>query len=120
MKVVKEGYHRLFEGDQDTTRIVSGMLIDLEKNGMVNYFIKLIKNRTRSVDVYGWFDEENIAVILPNTQYKGAKRFVHDFCINFIRFRGNTLWLEMLTIILLPGFTTSIGVLVQPSAFFLS
>lgn len=34
MKVIKKGYHRLFEGDQETARIVSEMLNDLEKNGM--------------------------------------------------------------------------------------
>ncbi len=34
MIVLKEGGRRLFEGDPDTTKIVSEMLNDLEKNGM--------------------------------------------------------------------------------------
>ena len=34
MKVLKEGGHRLFEDDPETTRIVSEMLSDLETNGM--------------------------------------------------------------------------------------
>lgn len=34
MKLVKPGEHRLFETDPETTRIVSEMLLDLEKNGM--------------------------------------------------------------------------------------
>ena len=34
MKVFKEGGHRLFETDPDTAKIVSEMLLDLEKNGM--------------------------------------------------------------------------------------
>jgi sulfopropanediol 3-dehydrogenase len=34
MKVIKSGGHRLFEEDPETTRIVSQMLKDLEKNGM--------------------------------------------------------------------------------------
>jgi len=34
MKVIKEGGHRLFEGDPKTTAYVSEMLQDLEKNGM--------------------------------------------------------------------------------------
>ena len=34
MKVVKEGGHRLFEEDQETTRYVREMLDDLRKNGM--------------------------------------------------------------------------------------
>jgi sulfopropanediol 3-dehydrogenase len=34
MKVIKEGGHRLFENDPETSKIVSEMLLDLEKNGM--------------------------------------------------------------------------------------
>ncbi len=34
MKVIKQGIHRLFESDPETTRIVSEMLTDLERNGM--------------------------------------------------------------------------------------
>jgi sulfopropanediol 3-dehydrogenase len=34
MKVIKEGGHRLFEEDQETTRYVREMLDDLRKNGM--------------------------------------------------------------------------------------
>jgi sulfopropanediol 3-dehydrogenase len=34
MKIVKNGGHRLFESDPETTRIVSEMLLDLERNGM--------------------------------------------------------------------------------------
>ncbi len=34
MKVVKEGGHRLFEEDQETARVVSGILSDIEKNGI--------------------------------------------------------------------------------------
>ena len=34
MKKYKEGGHRLFENDLDTSRVVSEMLLDLEQNGM--------------------------------------------------------------------------------------
>ncbi|MCC7351977.1 MAG: histidinol dehydrogenase [Phycisphaerales bacterium] len=34
MKVIKDGGHRLFESDPETSKIVSEMLLDLEKNGM--------------------------------------------------------------------------------------
>src|SRR5688572_16871947 len=34
MKIIKNGGHRLFEKDPETARIVSEMLIDLERNGM--------------------------------------------------------------------------------------
>lgn len=34
MKLIKPGNHRLFENDPETARVVSEMLLDLEKNGM--------------------------------------------------------------------------------------
>ncbi|MGI6679694.1 MAG: histidinol dehydrogenase [Dehalobacterium sp.] len=34
MKIFKHGGHRLFENDPETTKIVTEMLLDLEKNGM--------------------------------------------------------------------------------------
>jgi sulfopropanediol 3-dehydrogenase len=34
MNIIKNGGHRLFEQDQETARIVSDMLLDLERNGM--------------------------------------------------------------------------------------
>jgi sulfopropanediol 3-dehydrogenase len=34
MKIVKNGGHRLFEDDDETAKVVSDMLVDLERNGM--------------------------------------------------------------------------------------
>ena len=34
MKIIKNGGHRLFESDEETARIVSGMLKELERDGM--------------------------------------------------------------------------------------
>jgi sulfopropanediol 3-dehydrogenase len=34
MKIIKDGIHRLFENDPETARIVSEMLLDLEKHGL--------------------------------------------------------------------------------------
>jgi sulfopropanediol 3-dehydrogenase len=34
MKIFKNGGHRLFENDPETAKVVSGMLLDLEKNGL--------------------------------------------------------------------------------------
>jgi sulfopropanediol 3-dehydrogenase len=34
MKIIKQGGHRLFENDPETSRVVSEMLSDLERNGM--------------------------------------------------------------------------------------
>ncbi len=41
---------------------------------------KALKNRSRTIDRYGWFDEEHISVILPNTKYRGGIKVAHDIC----------------------------------------
>ena len=50
MKIYKNGNHRLFESDPLTTRVVSEMLLDLEKNGM-----DAVRNYSREFD--GWEPE---------------------------------------------------------------
>ena len=34
MKIIKHGGHRLFENDPETARVVSEMLLELERDGM--------------------------------------------------------------------------------------
>ncbi len=51
MKIYKNGSHRLFETDAETARVVSEMLLDLEKNGM-----NAVKKYSRKFD--DW-DPEN-------------------------------------------------------------
>ena len=47
MKTVKQGGHRLFEGDAETSRVVAGMLAELEKRGL-----EAVRDYSRRLD--GW------------------------------------------------------------------
>ena len=48
MKTLKEGGHRLFERDPETARIVSEMLLDLEKNGLEA--VRRVRREVRRVE----------------------------------------------------------------------
>ncbi|MBN1293831.1 MAG: sugar transferase [Candidatus Latescibacteria bacterium] len=42
--------------------------------------ISVITSRVRSSDVTGWFDDQKIGVILPETSLKGARVLAHTLC----------------------------------------
>lgn len=104
MRVYKEGGHRLFEQDAETTQIVTGMLLDLEKNGMDAV-------RKYSIQFDGW-DPKNFE--LPAKEIADASagleqqlvddtRFCQDNVRSFAKMQLDTLGsLEVETI---PGVT---------------
>jgi len=51
---------------------------------LINILVKKLKSRARSVDKFGWYDEEHIGVILPNTSYKGGIELARDICSHIL------------------------------------
>jgi len=45
--------------------------------------VKILKDRLRFTDDFGWLDQQQIAVILPQTQAEGAWRVADDVCRAF-------------------------------------
>ncbi len=43
----------------------------------VRILIKALKSRARSIDMFGWYSEKYIGVVLPNTCYKDGNKFAH-------------------------------------------
>lgn len=82
MKIIKKGSHRLFEEDNQTTKIVADMLEDLKDNGMdavQKYSIKFDKWNPDSFELTGLQIEEAIA--------KCDKQLIKDtdICQNNVR-----------------------------------
>jgi len=44
---------------------------------------KILKERVRSTDDFGWLDEQQIAAVLPSTPAEGAWRVADDVCLAF-------------------------------------
>ncbi|MBN2323612.1 MAG: sugar transferase [Spirochaetes bacterium] len=50
----------------------------------VNVLIRVLKSRARSIDRFGWYNNDTIGIILPNTPYKGGMKCAHDLYKNII------------------------------------
>lgn len=62
---------------------LSLLLFDIsEENNRksINQLNKVLKSRARSIDRFGWYNEEYIGIVLPNTDHTGGVKFAHDVC----------------------------------------
>ncbi|HEY9594521.1 MAG TPA: histidinol dehydrogenase [Spirochaetia bacterium] len=82
MKIVKNGGHRLFEKDPETARVVSEMLLDLEKKGM-----DAVRSYSRKLD--GWDPEgfELDGKAIRGAQERLPRQVIEDtdFCQDNVR-----------------------------------
>ena len=58
------------------------IVIDIEKfdqeNGVLDHFVQLLGSRIRMIDEIGWYDKNQIAIVLPYTSSENAVRVVED------------------------------------------
>ena len=82
MKVVKNGGHRLFEKDPETARVVSEMLLDLEKNGM-----NAVRSYSRKFDGWDPEDFELDEKAIRGAQERLPRQVIEDtsFCQDNVR-----------------------------------
>lgn len=82
MQIVKKGGHRLFEGDPETTRLVSDMLRDLEKNGM-----NTVRKLSRKFDDWNPDSFELSDAEIENAVSKLPEQLIADtkYCQNNVR-----------------------------------
>ena len=40
----------------------------------------VLTKRARGIDRFGWFDDYQIGILLPNTSFEGGKKFAYDIC----------------------------------------
>jgi lipopolysaccharide/colanic/teichoic acid biosynthesis glycosyltransferase len=53
---------------------------DEEYKKIITILVSALKERARSIDQYGEYSINQIGVLLPNTAYDGADKFVYDIC----------------------------------------
>ena len=58
------------------------ILIEIEKfdqeNGVLDHFVQILGSRIRSIDEIGWYDENQIAIVLPYTTSEDAVQVAED------------------------------------------
>ena len=52
---------------------------DVEK-GYLDKLIRRLKNRVRKIDLIGWYNDEHLGVLLPETPFSGARVVTRDIC----------------------------------------
>jgi sulfopropanediol 3-dehydrogenase len=82
LNIIKDGGHRLFEEDRETADVVSGMLLDLEKNGM-----DAVRKYSRKFDDYDPVDFELSPSQIEEAIGKLDPQIVEDtdFCQDNVR-----------------------------------
>ena len=59
------------------------IIFDFSDENYEKYLTRLVstlKQRARSIDQYGEYPNKQICILLPNTTYDGADKFVYDIC----------------------------------------
>lgn len=84
----QELFHKLIQHERDRVhrndRQFSLLLIHInEKDNTedcIKKIVQKISKRVRKIDQLGWYDDNYLGVLLPNTSYIGAKVFANDIC----------------------------------------
>lgn len=84
----EEEFKRFIEKERarsDRNNHILSLLIfemcDRDSNGFeTKQLIEKIKNRIRSVDTIGWYDDKRIGLVLPYSSGEGASKLAEDIC----------------------------------------
>lgn len=82
----QEIFHKLIELERDRVhrndRQFSLLLIHIKENDvatpLITKLIQTISKRARKTDHIGWYDDNHLGVLLPNTTNAGAQAFAND------------------------------------------
>jgi len=84
----KEVFHRVLERERARADRYGGVfsltVFDVggsDKQKKDEYFLsQIVAKQLRHTDVMGWFEKENIGLVLPNTTQSGAKKLSQEIC----------------------------------------
>ena len=60
--------------------VIFDMGLSHPKNNPAVHLIRRIKDRVRCIDETGWYDDQQIGIILPYTSNKGATKLAENIC----------------------------------------
>ena len=60
--------------------MIVSLAIDSEENARIVQAIATIRERIRSIDEIGWYEENQLGIILPFTPMEGADRLADEIC----------------------------------------
>jgi hypothetical protein len=88
MLIGKEAFQRAIEkeryrsdrGNNQYSLLIMSLAIESEEDARIGQAIEAIRNRIRAIDEIGWYEENQLGIILPFTSLDGADRLADEIC----------------------------------------
>ena len=77
--IAKERY-RSDRSNNKYSLLILTLSIDSEENERIGRAIATIRERIRAIDEIGWYDENQLGIILPFTSMEGADQLADEVC----------------------------------------
>ena len=77
--IVKERY-RSDRSNNKYSLLILSLAIQSEEDDRIHRAIATIRKRIRTIDEIGWYEENQLGIILPFTSMEGADRLADEIC----------------------------------------
>ena len=77
--IVKER-HRSDRSNNQYSLLILSLAIQSEEDERIGRAIAMIRKRIRTIDEIGWYEENQLGIILPFTSMEGADRLADEIC----------------------------------------
>ena len=78
--IIEKERARADRDDHEFSLVIFDMGSSHLKNNTIGHLIRKIKERVRCIDETGWYDDQQIGMILPYTSNKGATKLAENIC----------------------------------------
>ena len=72
--------HRSDRGQTKYSLLILSLAIESEEDARIGKAIAAIRQRIRTIDEIGWYDANQLGIILPFTSMAGADQLADDIC----------------------------------------
>ncbi len=79
-RAVEKERYRSDRSNQTYSLLILSLAIENESDERIHQAIATIRERIRTIDEIGWYDENQLGLILPFTAMDGANRLADEIC----------------------------------------
>ena len=79
-RAVEKERYRSDRSNQTYSLLILSLAIKSEADERIHQAIAMIRERIRTIDEIGWYEENQLGIILPFTSMEGADRLADEIC----------------------------------------
>lgn len=79
-RAIQKERHRSDRGNNQYSLLILSLAIQSEEDERIVQAIATIRERIRTIDEIGWYDENQLGLILPFTSMEGADHLADEIC----------------------------------------